>query len=193
MAVHANDERASGATAFAHIMGVTSIVVDNGGDEDEAIAALLHDTAEDFGGESRLADIGSRFGDRVARIVRGCSDSLCASKSLRPPWVVRKRAYLIKLPREDESVWKVCAADKLNNARGLFREVGEKGELFWKRIDRSPEDLIAYWSAVHHVLDSMHPTYVTSELGALVGQLKLSYCDPMDFRVALDALLNGNS
>src|SRR5262245_39670542 len=73
--VHRAQVRKNGAPYVAHLMGVTSIVLDDGGSEDEAIGALLHDAAEDQGGRSRLEDIRARFGDAVARIVEDCTDS----------------------------------------------------------------------------------------------------------------------
>jgi len=81
----------------AHLLGVTSLVLEDGGDEDQAIGALLHDAAEDQGGADRLADIRARFGEHVARIVDGCSDTLVTPK---PPWSERKAAYLARLESE---------------------------------------------------------------------------------------------
>src|SRR5437764_1000531 len=87
--VHAAQTRkGSSAPYIGHLMGVASIVLDDGGSEDEAIAALLHDAAEDHGGRVRLEDIRQRFGDAVARIVEDCTDSW---ESPKPPWAERKQ------------------------------------------------------------------------------------------------------
>lgn len=188
MIVHGHDERASGTTTFAHLMGVSAIVIDGGGSEEEAIAALLHDAAEDHGGEARLSDVAVRFGDPVADIVRGCSDSLCAEKRLRPEWLCRKRDYVKRLPMESQSVWRVSVADKLDNARGVRREVVRHGPAFWARIGRTPEELVAYWATVQRTVERLHPSSDTSELGLLVAELIASYCNPAGYRSALDRL-----
>jgi len=103
---------------FSHLMAVAATVIENGGTEEEAIAALLHDAVEDQGGLPRLADIRNRFGPAVATIVEACSDSLdSAAGEPREPWLTRKRRYLKALPEKSQPILRVTVADKLHNAR----------------------------------------------------------------------------
>src|SRR5919198_6077156 len=118
----------------AHLFAVASMVLEDGADEDVAIAALLHDAAEDQGGEGRLRDIRDRFGGRVAQIVEACSDTLASPK---PPWKERKEAYLKRLANEDDrGVLLVSLADKLHNARSLLRDLNTLGDsdALWNRV-----------------------------------------------------------
>src|SRR5437588_8327976 len=102
---------------IAHLLGVTSIVLEHGGNEDEAIAALLHDAIEDQGGASTREEIRRQFGDRVVEIVDGCTDTDVMPK---PPWRARKEAYLAHIIEATPSVRLVSAADKLHNARAIL-------------------------------------------------------------------------
>lgn len=121
----------------SHLMSVSAIVLEHGGDEDEATAALLHDAPEDQGGQSRLDDIRRQFGERVADIVEACSDSLTANPENKAPWRERKAAYQTH-PREhpDPSVYLVSAADKLHNARATQAD----GPNVWSRFNAGRED-----------------------------------------------------
>jgi (p)ppGpp synthase/HD superfamily hydrolase len=113
-----------GAPYIGHLLGVAGIVIDNGGTEDEAIAAVLHDAPEDQGGEPRLADIAIVFGDRVAAIVEGCSDSLTTDPNAKLPWRPRKERYIAHLNTcYDISVLLVSAADKLHNSRTTLQDL----------------------------------------------------------------------
>jgi GTP pyrophosphokinase len=111
---------------------VASLVLDSGGDEDEAIAALLHDAPEDQGGVARLEDITQRFGLRVGAIVKACSDSLVADPSQKSPWRQRKEIYIDQLRHEtDPSVHLISVADKLHNARSIMLERSRLGDAIW--------------------------------------------------------------
>ncbi len=121
----AQRRKGSGAPYIAHLLGVAAIVLEHGGTEDEAIAALLHDAVEDQGGPPTLAAIQQRFGRRVAAIVAGCTDADTVPK---PPWQERKEAYLAHLATADAGVCLVSAADKLYNLRTIvadYRAIGE--------------------------------------------------------------------
>ena len=119
-----------------HLLGVSSIVIDYEGDEEEAIAALLHDAPEDQGGQARLDDIRDRFGSRVASIVEACSDSLAKDPNEKAEWPVRKRAYLQHLAANaDASVFLVSAADKLHNLRAMLSDYAVVAEDLWKRFN----------------------------------------------------------
>src|SRR5262245_8160222 len=120
-AVHDKQARKGTAAPYVgHLMGVASIVLDDGGTEDEAIAGLLHDAAEDHGGRARLEDIRSRFGDQVARIVEDCTDSWDTPKQ---PWLDRKSAYVEHARRLPPSSLRVSAADKVHNSYAILRDL----------------------------------------------------------------------
>ena len=87
---HDQRRKGTGIPYIAHVMAVAALVLEHGGDEDEAIAALLHDAAEDAGGEAMLAEIRAQFGDAVGDIVLGCSDSLVENPAEKRPWLERK-------------------------------------------------------------------------------------------------------
>jgi (p)ppGpp synthase/HD superfamily hydrolase len=141
--VHAKQLRKGTPIPYvSHILIVAGIVLENGGDEDEAIAALLHDAVEDQGGEERLADIRARFGDHVADIVRGCSDSTTRPK---PPWEGRKRRYLAHLPSASASERLVSAADKLANARAILADYREAGDAVWTRFNANRDQILWYY------------------------------------------------
>ena len=106
---------------LAHLLGVASIALEHGASEDEAIGALLHDAAEDAGGLARIEDIRRNFGDAVAAIVEGCTDSVVVPK---PPWRKRKEDYIAHLPSASPSVRLVSASDKLHNARAIPATIG---------------------------------------------------------------------
>src|SRR5436305_7738018 len=97
---------------MAHLLGVASIALEYGADEDEAIAALLHDAGEDAGGTGRIEDIRVRFGDQVADIVQSCTDAVTIPK---PPWRARKEQYIAHLASADSASLLVSASDKLHN------------------------------------------------------------------------------
>lgn len=138
--VHAGDTRKGGDVPYiAHLMAVSAMVLEHGGDETQAIAGLLHDTAEDHGGRARLADIEARFGAVVAEIVELCSDSLAAERDQKPPWWPRKVAYIrrfARLPQRSPALT-VAAADKLHNARALLADYRATGEGMWSRFNRT--------------------------------------------------------
>src|SRR5438067_11232330 len=110
---------------LAHLLGVAALVLEAGGNEDLAIAALLHDVVEDCGGAPMLKEVRRRFGARVANVVDGCTDAYTDPK---PPWRERKEKYIARLRKEDKDARLVSAADKLNNVRSIisdYRDVGE--------------------------------------------------------------------
>ena len=124
--VHATQKRkGTGAPYIGHLLGVASIVLDDGGSEDEAIGALLHDAAEDHGGRERLDEIRQRFGDPVARIVEDCTDSWETPKR---PWAERKRDYVEHARTLRASSLRVAAADKVHNAYAILRDLRNTGE-----------------------------------------------------------------
>ena len=128
----------------AHLLAVCSIVLEWGGDEDTAIAALLHDAVEDQGGEPTLLEIRRRFGDRPADIVLACSDSVTADKSDKAPWRERKLNHVKKLRECLPEVVLVTAADKLHNVAALVRDVRREGASTMDRFNAEPAQIIWY-------------------------------------------------
>jgi len=139
-------------TYICHPMGVASLVLEAGGDEDLAIAALLHDIPEDCGGEARLIEISQMFGNRVERIVRGCSDSLIEDPEEKAPWKERKEVHIDHLIIADSDTLTVTAADKAHNARSIATDLQNQGPELWKRFNASREDIIWYYESVFAVL-----------------------------------------
>ena len=141
------DQRRKGTEApyIGHLMGVASIVLDDGGSEAEAIAALLHDAAEDHGGRQRLAEIHARFGAEVARIVEDCTDSWDTPKA---PWAERKQAYIHHARKLSPSSLRVSAADKVHNAYAILRDLRNVGEAVWARFTAAPDDVMAYYEGL---------------------------------------------
>ncbi len=144
--VHASQLRKGTPVPYiAHLMGVASIVLDDGGNEDEAIAALLHDAPEDHGGRARLEEIRGRFGDGVAAIVEDCTDSWSTPKE---PWIERKRRYIEHARTLPPSSLRVSAADKVHNAYAILRDLRNIGEQTWTRFKAPPDDVLAYYQSL---------------------------------------------
>jgi len=144
--VHAGQIRkATGIPYIGHLLGVASIAFEYGADENEAIGALLHDAAEDAGGAARIEDIRVRFGEKVATIVEGCTDTL---ETPKPPWRERKEKYLAHLKETDASTRLVSAADKLFNARSILRELRQRGDAIWARFSGGKKDRLWYYRAL---------------------------------------------
>ena len=169
--VHAEQRRKGprGVPYLGHLLGVCSLVIEDGGDEDETIAALLHDAPEDQGGLPRLADIGERFGERVAHIVRGCSDTFDTPK---PPWRERKERYLAHLETTDASVLRVSIADKVHNLGTTVADVRLDGAAVWERFNARAEDQVWYYVSLLDVFRRRGAsTRLVPELDRLVGEL----------------------
>ena len=163
--VHHDQRRTgTGIPYIAHVMAVAALVLEHGGDEDEAIAALLHDAAEEAGGEAMLAEIRAQFGDAVGEIVLGCSDSLVENPAEKRPWLERKREYIDHVAEASASVCLVSAADKLHNVRALIRDYRAEGELVWPRFNGGREGTLWYYDEVSHALARRWPSRLTEEL-----------------------------
>jgi (p)ppGpp synthase/HD superfamily hydrolase len=144
--VHGADVRKGSSTPYvAHLLSVASLVLSHDGDEDQAIAALLHDAPEDHGGRARLEAIRADFGDEVARIVEACSDTLVANRADKEPWWERKVAYIARLEQEDERVLLVSTADKYDNARSVLSDYRRIGEKLWGRFNKDAGRAGSLW------------------------------------------------
>lgn len=134
--LHAADVRKQTVIPYlSHVLAVSSIVLEHGGSEDQAIAALLHDAGEDHGGERRIAAIRAEFGDTVANIVHACSDDLPADSAAKRGWWERKVEYLAHLAIASPEVALVSAADKLHNARAILTDHRDLGGELWSRFN----------------------------------------------------------
>ncbi len=144
--LHRHQRRKVGGTPYiAHLLSVTALVLEDGGDEDEAIAALLHDAVEDQGGAETLAEIRERFGETVAEIVDGCSESEVKPK---PPWKERKENFLENLRHASPQVYRVTMADKLHNARCMLQEYQNSGEQIWNQFRGGKEGTLWFFNAI---------------------------------------------
>lgn len=154
----------------AHLLAVTSLVLENGGGEDEAIAALLHDAIEDTGGPARRDDIRTRFGDEIVRIVEACSDSDGENKA---PWRERKERYLAHLAATtDPKVRLVSACDKLHNARAVLVDYEKIGEKLWERFNGKRPGTIWYYRSLADEFARGGPDGVANEIGRAVSRLE---------------------
>jgi (p)ppGpp synthase/HD superfamily hydrolase len=144
--IHGRQRRkATNKPYIGHLMSVTSIVIAYGGDEEMAIAALLHDAVEDQGGRKRLRDIARKFGKRVARIVDGCTDSY---EEPKPPWLERKRAYIARVAEEDADTRLVSAADKLSNVRDILQDVRTDGVAAFEKFQGKKDGTLWYYRTI---------------------------------------------
>ena len=170
--VHQGQRRkGTGIPYIAHLLGVTAIAMEYGANEDEAIGALLHDAAEDGGGEETLAYIRAQFGDAVADIVLGCSDSLVEDPEDKLPWLERKENYLAHLENASASVCLVSAADKLHNVRSIIRDYREHGEDIWDRFQGKRDGTLWYYETVADVLIRRYRSPLTRDLQDAVDDL----------------------
>lgn len=155
---------------LAHLLAVAALVLEAGGDEDEAIAALLHDGPEDQGGHDTLADVRRRFGPRVADIVAECSDTL---ESPKPPWRERKESYLAHLLLASPSALRVSCADKLHNLRSIVADYRVHGELLWERFSAGRDQQLWYYGTlVQHYVQAGAPASLLVELERSLAELQ---------------------
>jgi GTP pyrophosphokinase len=170
-ALHADQTRkVSGEPYMAHLLTVAAIVMENGGNEDESIAALLHDAVEDQGGQATLDEIGRRFGPMVAEIVAGCTDAFTKSDR-KSPWRERKEKHIARLRDASGSVQLVVAADKLHNAQSLMREYRRRGESLWTFFHGGRDGTLWYYRAVTDVLLQAARTPLVEELDGAVKEV----------------------
>jgi (p)ppGpp synthase/HD superfamily hydrolase len=154
---------------ISHLMSVAALVLEAGGDEDQTVAALLHDVVEDCGGEPVLEQVRLRFGDRVAKIVAGCTDAYVIPK---PAWKQRKLDYLEILRRADDDIRLVSAADKLHNVRTILADYRTEGDAVWERFSGRRDGTLWYYRAVLDVLTGGNPNRLVGELQRVVTELE---------------------
>jgi GTP pyrophosphokinase len=166
-ALHAKQVRKGTTVPYiAHLLGVAALVIEHGGDEDQAVAALLHGAIEDQGRDGRTrTEIEDKFGARVARIVEGCTD---ADTIPKPPWRERKEAYVAHLGHAPIEVRRVAAADKLHNARAILVDYRRMGERVWARFNAGPDEQLWYY---RNLVTALRSADATGESARLVDQL----------------------
>lgn len=150
---------------IAHLLGVASIAIEQGADEDQAIAALLHDAVEDQGGSDRLEDIRARYGERVAAIVADCTDTDVMPK---PPWRARKEAYVASLEVKPADSLFVSLADKLHNAGAILTDLHAHGDEVWDRFTGGKAGTLWYYDALAEAFVRRCPGPASSALRRLV-------------------------
>ena len=167
---HAGQRRKGKDLAYiSHLMAVAALVLEVGGDEETAIAALLHDVVEDQGGQPRLREVEEKFGKHVAQIVWDCTD---ADTIPKPPWKERKEAYLAHLGNVLPESRLVSAADKLHNAREILADYREEGEAVWARFNGGREGTLWYYRALADKLGSFDSNRLVRELNRVVTELE---------------------
>jgi (p)ppGpp synthase/HD superfamily hydrolase len=176
--LHIERRKGTAIPYMAHLLGVASLVMGEAGQvpfavtEEMVIAAVLHDAAEDHGGEARLKDIEHNFGAKVARMVEGLSDSLAEDADNKQPWLERKQAYVERLRGEEADVKLISAADKLYNARAILADYRVIGPEIWKRFKRGRGDQIKYFDELLKVYKSAGTNRIVEEFGRVVEELR---------------------
>jgi (p)ppGpp synthase/HD superfamily hydrolase len=169
-ATHSDQLRKGSSVPYAaHLLAVCATVLEFGGTEDEAIAALLHDAPEDRGGWRMLTEIAYRFGPRVAAIVNGCTDTYQHPK---PPWRFRKSAWIVRVTHASRSVKLVAAADKLHNLRATISDLREKGPETMERFNSTPHQQVWYYDACVDAFGDDVPQGLRRELVAACGEFR---------------------
>jgi len=154
---------------ISHLLSVCSLVIENDGDEDQAIAALLHDAAEDQGGAAILAKIRDRYGDVVAEIVADCTDSWSDPK---PPWRRRKELYLESLPAKPSRSLLVSLADKVHNARSILFDLRASGSDVWTRFTGGHDGSLWYYGELARFFAGAMPGPLAEELGRTTAAMR---------------------
>lgn len=154
---------------IGHLLGVASIAIEYGANEDEAIAALLHDAIEDQGGAATREEIRRRFGEVVVEVVDGCSDTAVSPK---PPWQARKEAYIAHVATASPSVRLVSAADKLHNVRSIVKDYRVSGEALWNRFTGGRGGTLWYYRAIVAAFRQAGSDALVDELDRVVSELE---------------------
>lgn len=154
----------------AHLMAVTALVLEDGGDEDQAIAAFLHDAVEDQGGQSTLDEIRRRFGEPVARIVDACTDTY---EQPKPPWRGRKEKYLEHLSSASQAALRVSLADKVHNGWSIVRDLRQSGDQIWTRFNGGKEGTLWYYRSLLEVFKKVSSSKMVTELESIVIEMEI--------------------
>lgn len=153
---------------ISHLMAVSALVMEFGGSEEEAIAALLHDAVEDQGGKATLRLIRRQFGGKVAKIVADCSDS---EGDPKPPWLERKKKYIAHVPGLTASSRIVSLADKIHNAATVLRDVRNEGVGTFERFNGKRDGTLWYYDALARAFSNKKRDPMVVELDRIVAEL----------------------
>jgi (p)ppGpp synthase/HD superfamily hydrolase len=170
--LHAMQRRKGSEIPYlAHLLGTCSIALDYGADEDEAIAALLHDAIEDVQPTEDARAAVAKFGERVLHIVEGCTDS---DQHPKPPWHARKQAYVNHVAEADASVLLVSSADKLHNARSVVADLRQHGASTWDRFTGGQDGSLWYYRALVDAFraNPAHHSPLVDELDRTVTEME---------------------
>jgi (p)ppGpp synthase/HD superfamily hydrolase len=165
----AQPRKGTGVPYVSHLLSVAALVLEHGGTEEQAIAALLHDAVEDQGGRPTAEAIRARFGETVAEIVDGCTDTDLTPK---PPWRERKEAYVARVRREPAHVRLVSAADKLHNARTMVTDLRIHGPSLWERFNAGRDETLWYLGALVEAFREAGTAPIVEELARTVAELE---------------------
>lgn len=171
---HHNSQKRKGTEIpyISHLLSVAGIALEYGADEDEAIAALLHDAVEDPNGRPVAEvrkEIREQFGERVLEIVEGCTDTDVTPK---PPWRQRKEAYIAHLKNASPSVRLVSSADKFQNAQCILKDFRNIGDALWGRFTGGREGTLWYYRALVTEFSTGHKTPISADLDRVVTELE---------------------
>ena len=174
--VHRSQPRKGTTVPYvSHLLSVAGLVLESGGDEDLAIAGLLHDAvedAEDISGEEMSVLIRSEFGDRVADIVDGCSDAKSSPGGSKPPWKSRKKAYIKHLSSASIDVLRVSIADKVHNARSIATDQDRFGAVVWDRFTSTSEESRWYYTSLRDIYkERISDSYLINELDIAIARI----------------------
>jgi (p)ppGpp synthase/HD superfamily hydrolase len=170
--LHAYQLRKGGTVPYiSHLMSVAALVLEDGGDEDAAIAALLHDAVEDQGGGAIRDEIQQRFGDRVLHIVDACTESVEIPK---PPWKQRKIQALVRMEQSEPEILRVMLADKLHNLRSIYADWQRQGDRVWLRFNASRTEVLWFYGACIEAVGDRFDSPMVTELDVLLNNFKIS-------------------
>jgi (p)ppGpp synthase/HD superfamily hydrolase len=168
------DQRRKGTDIpyVAHLLGVASIALEIGADEDQAIAALLHDAVEDQGGAPMLEEIRTGYGQRVADMVAACTDGEPDPVTgLKPEWRIRKDAYIADMAHKSADALLVSLADKTHNARAILDDLIVHGDPLWDRFTGKREGSLWYYDALARAFAERLPGPGADRLAAIVAEM----------------------
>jgi GTP pyrophosphokinase len=169
--LHARQVRkGNGVPYISHLLAVCSLVIEFGGDEDQAIAALLHDAIEDQGGDATRQKIREQFGERIAYLVDGCSDT---DQFPKPPWRQRKEAYLAHLRAAPPDILLISAADKLHNLRSVLSDYHQMGDELWSRFKGGRDGTLWYFRETLAIFQERGPQLLAAQMNLALKELEL--------------------
>ncbi|MGO9323920.1 MAG: HD domain-containing protein [Terracidiphilus sp.] len=174
--LHTETRKGTKIPYMAHLLGVASLVMGEAGGavpvtEDMVIAAILHDTVEDHGGQRTLDEVKQRFGAKVARMVEGLSDTLAEDHDKKEGWEERKDTYLARLATEPEDVLVISVADKLYNAKSILDDLKEIGPAVWDRFKRGPKDQLWYFHSLLEIFEPRLKSRMVGEFKRVVDEI----------------------